>query len=63
MDVVNDLSSDIALAFIVEGRLRKKLHVQDAKSFIAAVEAELTRNFCHGDDRDGQETVLTGLSH
>lgn len=62
MDVVNDLSSDIALA-VIEGRLRQKLHVQDAKSFIAAVEAELTRNFLHEDDRDSQETVSTGLSH
>ena len=43
MDLVNDLSSDVALAVFVEGSLRQKLNAEDAKSFIALVEAELSR--------------------
>lgn len=43
MDLVNDLSSDLALAVFVEGRLNRKLDAQDAKTFIAQVEAELSR--------------------
>ncbi len=43
MDLVNDLSSDVAMAVFVEGRLRQKLEARDAKSFIALLEAELTR--------------------
>ena len=41
MDLVNDLSTDVALAFLADGRLREKLVGQDAKSFIALLEAEL----------------------
>lgn len=43
MDLVNDLSSDLALAVFVEGTLSRKLPAEDAKSFIALVEAELSR--------------------
>jgi hypothetical protein len=43
MDLVNDLSNDLALAFFVDGTLARKLPAQDAKSFIALVEAELSR--------------------
>jgi hypothetical protein len=43
MDLVNDLSSDLALAVFVEGHLSRKLPVEDAKTFIALVEAELNR--------------------
>lgn len=43
MDLVNDLSSDLALAVFVDGTLRRKLPAEDAKSFIAFVEAELYR--------------------
>lgn len=42
MDLVNDLSSDVALAVFVEGNLRQKLDARDAKSFIALVEAILS---------------------
>ena len=50
MDLVNDLSTDVALAVLVEGTLRQKLGAQDAKSFIAAVEAELARISAEGDE-------------
>lgn len=43
MDLVNDLSSDVALAVFVEGSLRQKLGAQDAKWFIELIEAELER--------------------
>jgi hypothetical protein len=43
MDLVNDLSSDLALAVFVDGTLSRKLPAEDAKSFIALVEAELSR--------------------
>lgn len=43
MDLVNDLSSDVALAVLLEGNLRQKLDARDAKSFIALVESELMR--------------------
>ena len=43
MDLVNDLSSDVALAVFVEGSLRQKLDAQDAKWFIELIEAELER--------------------
>lgn len=43
MDLVNDLSSDLAFAVVVEGALSRKLPAEDAKSFIALVEAELSR--------------------
>ena len=43
MHLVNDLSSDVALAVFVEGSLRQKLDAQDAKWFIELIEAELER--------------------
>lgn len=43
MDLVNDLSTDLAVAVFVEGALKRKLEAQDAKSFIALVEQELER--------------------
>ena len=43
MDLVNDLSSDLAIAVFVDGTLGGKLGGKDAKSFIALVEAELSR--------------------
>ena len=43
MDLVNDLSSDVALAVFVEGTLGQKLDAQDAKWFIELIEAELIR--------------------
>lgn len=62
MDLVNDLSSEVALAVVVDGRLRQKLGVQDAISFIAAVEAELAR-FCHPDEDQEKTAHVTRLSH
>lgn len=43
MDLVNDLSSDLAIAVFVDRTLGGKLGSEDAKSFIALVEAELSR--------------------
>ena len=62
MDIVNDLSSDVALAVFVEGRLSQKLDAEDAKSFIARVEAELSRIFLERLDRDS-EAPSPDLSH
>ena len=62
MDLVNDLSSEVALAIVVEERLRQKLGVQDAISFIAALEAELARICCPDGDQE-KAAYVTGLSH
>jgi len=43
MDLVNDLSSDLAIAVFVDGTLSNKLGTMDAKSFVALVEEELER--------------------
>lgn len=63
MDLVNDLSSDVALAVLADGRLREKLDVEDAKSFIALLEAELSR--ISREEPDSASTVLSqaDLSH
>jgi hypothetical protein len=63
MDLVNDLSSDVALAVFVEGRLRKKLEGRDAKSFIALVEAELSRIGADEAKRDTSNSLTATLSH
>lgn len=43
MDVVNDLSGDLAIAVFVDGRLANRLGAKNAKSFIAMIEEELER--------------------
>ena len=63
MDLVNDLSSDVALAVFVEGRLRQKLEGRDAKSFIALVEAELSRIGADEADRESRNSQPASLSH
>ena len=63
MDLVNDLSTDVALAVLVEGTLRQKLGAQDAKSFIAAVEAELARISAEGDEQYDYLASAADLSH
>ena len=63
MDLVNDLSSDVALAVLAEGRLRRKLDAQDAKSFIALVESELTRISRSDEHRTDQTAFAADLSH
>jgi len=63
MDLVNDLSSDVALAVFVEGRLRQKLEGRDAKSFIALVEAELSRIGADEAERDTSNSLTATLSH
>ena len=63
MDLVNDLSSDVALAVFVEGRLRQKLEGRDAKSFIALVEAELSRIGADEAERDTLNSLTATLSH
>jgi hypothetical protein len=63
MDLVNDLSSDVALAVLVEGRLRQKLGAQDAKSFIALLEAELSRISAESVDADDRTAPAADLSH
>jgi hypothetical protein len=62
MDLVNDLSSDVALAVFVEGNLRQKLNAEDAKSFIELVEAELSR--IENEEGEAEERYLPAvLSH
>lgn len=63
MDLVNDLSSDVALAVFVEGRLREKLEAEDAKSFIALVEAELNRISAGAADLPDQASFAVDVSH
>ena len=63
MDLVNDLSSDVALAVFVEGRLRQKLGAQDAKSFIAHLEAELNRISGKDADDPDHAALSADLSH
>ena len=63
MDLVNDLSTDVALAVLVEGTLRQKLGAQDAKSFIAAVGAELARISAEGDEPYDYLAPAADLSH
>lgn len=43
MDLINELSSDLAIAVLVEGRLKDKIDTRDAKSLIAILESELAR--------------------
>jgi len=43
MDLINELSSELAIAVLVEGRLKGKIGTQDAKSLIAIIETELAR--------------------
>ena len=40
MNVINDLSNDLAQAFLREGWVRRKLNVKDAKSLMEGVAAE-----------------------
>ena len=63
MDLVNDLSSDVALAVFVEGRLKEKLEAHDAKSFIALLEAELSRISADNEPRVDQIALAADLSH
>jgi hypothetical protein len=66
MDLVNDLSSDLALAVLVDGTLLRKLGAQDAKSFIESVEAELSRISQDTERLDPSPrlpAVFTGVSH
>lgn len=62
MDLVNELSSDVALALLVEGSLRKKLDGEDAKSLIALVETEL-RKMAQESGGSGRPKVPDILSH
>lgn len=43
MDLINELSSDLAIAVLVEGRLMDKIDTRDAKSLIEILESELAR--------------------
>jgi hypothetical protein len=66
MDLVNDLSSDLALAVFVDGELSRKLPVEDAKTFIALVEAELSRISERSQTSDSQanlSALSADLSH
>lgn len=63
MDLVNDLSSDVALAVLVEGALRKKLDGEDAKSFISLLEAELSRISGEEEEPYRQSALAADLSH
>ena len=63
MDLVNDLSSDVVLAIFLDGTLKQKLGAQDAKSFIASVEAELARISGDGDEPDHGSALAADQSH
>ena len=63
MDLVNDLSSDVALAVFVEGRLSRKLDARDAKSFIELLGSELSRISGDGEDQGEQSALSADLSH
>ena len=66
MDLVNDLSSDLAMAVLVDGSLGTKLTPEDAKSFIALVEQELERISATASGSDLQRAsppAHTELSH
>ena len=63
MEIVNDLSSDVALAVLVEGTLRRKLDGEDAKSFISLLEAELSRISGDEPDQDKKASFSADLSH
>ena len=66
MDLVNDLSSDLAIAVFVDRTLGGKLGGEDAKSFIALVEAELSRisDRVHANtSSDTRKTLATDVSH
>lgn len=62
MDLVNDLSSDVALAVFVEGTLRQKLAAQDAKWFIELIEAELNR-IEKGESDNTRTSAFANLTH
>ena len=63
MDLLNDLSSDVALAVLIEGTLRQKLDARDAKSFIELLESELS-GISGNDKHRAEQTVLAAdLSH
>ena len=63
MDLVNDLSCEVALAVFVEGMLQQKLDARDAKTFIAMVEAELVQISAKDSRRDNSTSHLFDLSH
>lgn len=62
MDLVNDLSSDLALAVFVEGSLRQKLDAQDAKWFIELIEAELER-IGQGEADQPRASAMISVTH
>ena len=62
MDLVNDLSSDVALAVFVEGSLRQKLDAQDAKWFIELIEAELER-IRQGRADEARPSAIASVTH
>ena len=66
MDLVNDLSNDLALALFVDGEIARKLEGLDAKSFIARVEEELNRisaNIAEHDSFGDSPPVSVTASH
>lgn len=43
MDIVNDLGSDLAIAFLVEKRHERKIALRDALALIERIRTELDR--------------------
>lgn len=43
MDIVNDLGSDLAIAFLVEKRHSRKIALRDALALIERIRSELDR--------------------
>ncbi|MEO5858305.1 MAG: hypothetical protein ABIR33_05075 [Pyrinomonadaceae bacterium] len=63
MDLANDLSNDVVLAVLVEGRLGQKLAAEDAKTFISLLESELSRISLSDEDQGDEGVVGADLSH
>ena len=63
MDLVNDLSSEIALAVFVEGSVGQKLDRRDAKSFITILEAELDRISSEDSSSEPKAALSAPVNH
>ncbi|MGD9629538.1 MAG: hypothetical protein AB7V18_09850 [Pyrinomonadaceae bacterium] len=63
MDLINELSSDLAIAVLVEGRLKDKIDNRDAKSLIAILESELARISRPAGENAEEPLIDSPLSH
>jgi len=63
MDLINELSSELAIAVLMKGRLEGRIGTQDAKSLIAIIETELARISLPEIDEAVERPVEFPLSH